>query len=88
MNTSNRVECPVVSRQLHLRSLAAEHARVSAQLVEGLRSAAKSRLGNASPRRRGEALAFIRATEKISTLLAQAEVTTESLLTRLDVREI
>lgn len=75
-------------REHQRRYLAEKLKKASSPLVKDLRNVAKQRLTRCPPNRRAEAVRIVRETEKICALLAATEVKIDSLLIRLEEREL
>jgi hypothetical protein len=75
-------------RENQRRNLAEKLRKASIPLVAKLRDVAKQRLTLCFPKRRAETLKIVRGTERICALLAAAQVELDSLLIRLEEREL
>jgi hypothetical protein len=88
-NTNNRHDVVISGRaERERRGLVTKLRKAIVPVVEDLRNVAKRRLTHCFPNRRAEALRIVRETEKICALLAATEVKIDSLLIRLEEREL
>ncbi len=77
-----------VARENQRRNLVEKLRKATVPVIEDLRNVAKRRLTHCPPNRRAEALRIVRETEKICALLTAVEVRIDSLLIRLEEREL
>jgi|HubBroStandDraft_6_1064221.scaffolds.fasta_scaffold1038977_1 hypothetical protein len=77
-----------VARENQRRNLVENLRKATVPVIEDLRNVAKRRLWHCFPSHRGEALRIVRGIERICALLAAAQVRLDSLLIRLEEREL
>jgi hypothetical protein len=87
-NRQNVVVSGRAKRESLRRGLVRKLRKAIVPVVEEFRNVAKRRLTHCFPSRRPEALKIVRQTEKICALLAAVEVEIDSLLIRLEEREL